>query len=55
VIRRPKEPDELFPWEFIETGVKREYLWEEFKAGLAARITGPCVSGECTRCGVCPG
>jgi radical SAM superfamily enzyme YgiQ (UPF0313 family) len=48
---RPRE--ELFPWEVIDHGIKRDYLWAEYQRALAGRATGPCETARCRRCGVC--
>src|SRR5208337_4544210 len=39
---RPRPPDELFPWDFIDHGLKKDYLWEEYQQALEARETPPC-------------
>ncbi len=44
--------DEPLPWEIIDHGVRKEYLWSEYQKGLAGEHTRPCVPG-CIRCGVC--
>lgn len=46
---------ELFPWEIIETGIDREYLWAEYQRALAGRTTRACDTKVCKRCGVCDG
>ncbi len=50
---RSREREELFPWEVIDHGVKRDYLWAEYQRALAGRSTGPCEVSKCRRCGVC--
>jgi radical SAM superfamily enzyme YgiQ (UPF0313 family) len=52
-ITRPRDPDEKFPWDFLETGVGRDHLWAEFERAGAARITPPCPPEGCQRCGAC--
>ncbi len=53
-VMRERERDELFPWEIIDHGIKREYLWEEYQKALAGKETAPCdVESGCTRCGAC--
>jgi radical SAM superfamily enzyme YgiQ (UPF0313 family) len=47
-----KEKDEIFPWSFIDTGVKREYLWKEREKAYQGVITLPC-NDYCKACGVC--
>ncbi len=43
-----------FPWEFIESGVHRRYLWEEYQRGLTGASTPDCRQGDCRQCGICP-
>ena len=50
---RARERTELFPWEVIDHGIKRDYLWAEYRRALAERTTGPCETSRCRRCGVC--
>jgi radical SAM superfamily enzyme YgiQ (UPF0313 family) len=52
VLRRRKE-DEPFPWEIIDHGIKRKYLWSEYKKALQGEKTPPCDTSRCKRCGVC--
>ncbi len=44
----------IFPWDFIETGVQRRVLWEEYQRGLSGDLTPDCRQGDCRQCGVCP-
>ena len=53
-VLRERGRDELFPWDFIDHGIDKNYLWEEYQNALAARETPPCQPDICTRCGVCP-
>ncbi len=53
-VTRSRGESELFPWEVIDCGVKREHFWSEFQKGLHGRLSPPCQAG-CTRCGVCSG
>jgi radical SAM superfamily enzyme YgiQ (UPF0313 family) len=48
---RPRE--ELFPWEIIDHGIRRDYLWAEYQRALQARPTPRCEVARCRRCGVC--
>ncbi len=52
-LYREREYDEPLPWEIIDHGVSKKYLWAEYKKGLRGGLTRPCAPG-CTRCGVCP-
>ena len=51
-VVRERGSDEFFPWEIIDQGVKRSYLWLEYQKGQLEKITAPCVP-TCRRCGVC--
>ena len=50
---RPRDEDELFPWEVVDHGITRQYLWQEYCRGLAKRKTSPCDTARCRRCGAC--
>jgi radical SAM superfamily enzyme YgiQ (UPF0313 family) len=52
-VYRERDRDELFPWDFIDHGVSKDYLWSEYQAALAGEATAPCDPEECKRCGVC--
>jgi radical SAM superfamily enzyme YgiQ (UPF0313 family) len=54
-VHRERAPDELFPWDFLDHGLKKEYLWEEYRLALAAQESPPCQPQVCRRCGVCRG
>jgi len=53
-VYRERPLDELLPWDFIDHGIHKEYLIEEYHKALQAAVTPPCDVGRCTRCGVCP-
>ncbi len=44
---------EILPWDFIDNGIKKEYLWKEYQRALKGQTTPPCDVGRCMRCGVC--
>lgn len=51
---RERRRDELFPWEIIDHGLKRSYLWDEYQRACAEKSSPPCPPAEeCRRCGVC--
>jgi len=52
-VYRPKEPQEILPWDFIETGVAKSHLLEEYGLALQARESDICRVGQCRRCGAC--
>ncbi|MEW6186857.1 MAG: TIGR03960 family B12-binding radical SAM protein [Thermodesulfobacteriota bacterium] len=42
-----------FPWDFIATGVDKDYLWDEYQRALTGQATVDCRQGDCRQCGVC--
>lgn len=52
-VYRAKDLDEILPWDFINHGIEKSYLKEEYHLALGAIESPPCVVGNCTRCGVC--
>lgn len=44
----------VFPWDFIQSGVQREFLWKEYQRGLSGGSTPDCRQGDCQDCGICP-
>jgi radical SAM superfamily enzyme YgiQ (UPF0313 family) len=54
-VYRDRREDELLPWDFIDHGVRRGFLWNEYRRALAAKPTPPCPATPevCTVCGVC--
>ncbi|MBN1277835.1 MAG: radical SAM protein [Deltaproteobacteria bacterium] len=52
-VYRPKGHDELLPWDFIDHGIQKKHLINEFKMALDSEESDICNVGECHRCGVC--
>jgi radical SAM superfamily enzyme YgiQ (UPF0313 family) len=52
-LYRKRREDEFFPWDVVDHGIDKRYLWREYQRGLSAETTPPCDVGLCTRCGVC--
>ncbi len=42
-----------FPWDKIDTGVKREYLWNEWQRALNLKLSNFCKPAKCKLCGAC--
>ena len=51
-LYREREADELFPWESLDMGFTREYIYQELKKAAELKPTIQCFDG-CHRCGVC--
>ncbi len=47
---RERSLDELFPWDFIDAGVSKEFLKREWLAALSEQVTPNCRS-HCSGCG----
>ncbi|MBQ9376837.1 MAG: radical SAM protein [Schwartzia sp.] len=51
-LRRTRGRDEIFPWDVLDMGVRRSYLFEELERAQRGAATPACFDG-CRRCGVC--
>lgn len=51
---RPRGELEVLPWDHLDAGLDRGWLWDEYQAGLAAVQTADCRWDGCSDCGVCP-
>lgn len=47
---RERKKDEILPWDFIDTGVSREFLWKEYERARAEQVTKNCRM-QCAGCG----
>ncbi len=47
---RERRPDELFPWDFIDTGVKKTFLYKEWERAMQGVVTPNCRM-QCSGCG----
>ena len=52
-VTRRRGFEEVLPWDFVDIGVRKEYLKNEYGRALAEKFTPPCRVGSCTACGVC--
>jgi len=48
---RTRGRDEAFPWEVVDAGVSRSFLWGERLKALAGELTNDCRGGACNLCG----
>lgn len=51
-VTRERGENEVFPWEVIDQGSRRTYLWQEYQKGLQGLSTPRCFK-TCRRCGIC--
>lgn len=50
---RPRDADEVLPWEHIDCGVPKSFFWSERQKAFAVAATSDCRGGDCHGCGVC--
>ena len=50
---RLRDKSEVFPWDFIDIGVSKEFLWREFEMAVEEAVTIDCRSDACNDCGIC--
>jgi len=51
---RRREPDEVLPWDHLDVGVSRAYLWRETRRAKEGLTTADCRWAGCSGCAVCP-
>lgn len=52
LAQKEYKTDEILPWDFIETGVEKDWLINEYKDALKNK-TNPSCETACVNCGVC--
>ena len=52
---RERVADEVLPWDHLDVGLDRDWLWDDWQDALAEVPVGDCRWEGCTDCGVCPG
>lgn len=50
---RERSTDEAFPWDHIDSGVKKSFLIQDYEWSLAGKIRPDC-RGDCYACGILP-
>lgn len=53
-VLRQREELEVFPWDFIDHGVRKSFLLAEYKKAQKGKPTRECDPSSCSLCGVCP-
>ena len=49
---RERGRDEVFPWDTVDIGVNRAFLWREYQRAFRSKETADCRSGPCSTCGL---
>lgn len=54
-VYRERDETEYFPWDFIDQGVKKSFLWREYQRALKEKTTPDCPmdTEKCRLCGAC--
>jgi len=50
---RQRKRDEILPWDHLDCGVTKEFLWQDREASLKEEAIPDCRVDRCTDCGVC--
>lgn len=50
---RERNLDELFPWDFLDHGIDKEFLKYEYNRAKEEKPSPPCPMSSCKACGVC--
>jgi radical SAM superfamily enzyme YgiQ (UPF0313 family) len=52
-VLRERELNEYLPWDFIDQGIKKSYLQQEYQRAISARPSPACRVDTCNICGIC--
>ena len=52
-VLRDRDPSEHLPWDFIDQGIKKSFLQQEFQRAIKALPSPACRVETCNICGVC--
>jgi len=52
-VYRERSLDEILPWDFIDHGINKAFLVEEYQKALREETSPQCHVGQCKACGVC--
>jgi radical SAM family uncharacterized protein len=51
---RERGREEVLPWDHLDSGLDRDWLWDDWQDALAGREQDDCRWAPCFDCGVCP-
>ena len=52
---RERDLSEVLPWDHLDSGLDKDWLWQDWQDALAEYDRPDCRWSECTDCGVCTG
>jgi hypothetical protein len=53
--QRERGENEALPWDHLDSGLERDWLWGDWQDALAEKELDDCRWSPCYDCGVCPG
>jgi len=51
---RERGEDEILPWDHLDSGLERDWLWQDWQDALSEQEQDDCRWTPCFDCGVCP-
>lgn len=51
---RERPVTEVLPWDHLDLGLDRNWLWQDYQDSLAGKAVHDCRWDDCNDCGVCP-
>jgi hypothetical protein len=51
---RERDVTEVLPWDHLDSGLDKEWLWDDWQDALAETEVDDCRWSPCYDCGVCP-
>ena len=54
-IGRERGEDEALPWDHLDSGLEKQWLWEDWQDATSGAPLDDCRWSACYDCGVCPG
>jgi len=52
LVSKTFEREEPLPWDVVDIGVKKEFLWREYEKAMRGEWTGDCSTTACHACGL---
>jgi radical SAM family uncharacterized protein len=54
-VHRERGEDEALPWDHLDSGLEKAWLWEDWQDSISEKELDDCRWSACYDCGVCPG
>lgn len=53
MVHKELDPGASLPWDFLDTGIKKEFLLKEYERAENEKTTPDCPMIDCRKCGIC--